>query len=104
MRLSRVSVGLPGRNTIRGTIPTVARTVQARLDRLAEEDLAVLRREGHSDSDAVRLALHEAAERRRRRSTLRLEAEQAAADEEDRAEARRVRTELDAIAAPWPED
>jgi hypothetical protein len=81
----------------------MARTVQARLDRLAEEDLAVLRREGHNDSDAIRLALHEAAERRRRRSTLRLEAEQAAADDEDRAEARRVRAEMDALAAPWPE-
>ena len=82
----------------------MARTVQARLDRLAEEDLAVLRREGHNDSDAIRLALHEAAERRRRRSTLRLEAERAGSDEVDRAEARRVRTEMDAIAAPWPED
>jgi hypothetical protein len=81
----------------------MARTVQARLDRLAEEDLAVLRREGHNDSDAIRLALHEAAERRRRRSTLRLEAEQAAADDEDRAEARRVRAEMDALAAPWHE-
>ena len=82
----------------------MARTIQARLDRLAEEDLAVLRREGHNDSDAIRLALHEAAERRRRRSWLRLEAERAAADDIDRAEARRVRAEMDAIAAPWPED
>jgi hypothetical protein len=82
----------------------MARTIQARLDRLAEEDLAVLRREGHNDSDAIRLALHEAAERRRRRSTLRLEAERANADEDDRAEARRVRAEMDAIAAPWPEE
>jgi hypothetical protein len=82
----------------------MARTIQARLDRLAEEDLAVLRREGHNDSDAIRLALHEAAERRRRRSTLRLEAERAAADDADRAEARRVRAEMDAMAAPWPED
>ena len=77
--------------------------MQARLDRLAEDDLAVLRREGHNDSEAIRLALHEAAERRRRRSALRLEAEQAGADEEDRAEARRVRAEMDALAARWPE-
>ena len=90
--------------TIRGSIRLMARKVQARLDRLAEEDLAVLRREGYSDSDAVRLALHEAAERRRRRSTLRLEAERAAADEEDRADARLVRSEMHVIAAPWPED
>jgi len=81
----------------------MAHKVQARLDRLAEEDLAVLRREGHNDSEAIRLALHQATERRRGRSALRLEAEQAASDPEDRAEARRVRAEMDALAAPWPE-
>jgi Arc/MetJ-type ribon-helix-helix transcriptional regulator len=81
----------------------MARTVQARLDPRAEEDLAVLRNEGHNDSDAIRLALHEAAERRRRRSALRLEAETAASDPDDLAEARRVRTEMDALAAAWPE-
>jgi hypothetical protein len=81
----------------------MARTVQARLDRRAEEDLALLRNEGHNDSDAIRLALHEAAERRRRRSALRLEAEAAIADPHDVAEARRVRAEMDALAAPWPE-
>jgi hypothetical protein len=81
----------------------MARTVQARLDRRAEEDLALLRNEGHNDSDAIRLALHEAAERRRRRSALRLEAEAAIADPHDVAEARRVRADMDALAAPWPE-
>jgi hypothetical protein len=49
--------------------------------------------------EAVRPALREAAELRRRRRTLRLEAEAAAAD--DRAEALRVRAEMDAIAAAW---
>lgn len=78
------------------------RTVQARLDERSEQDLAVLRNEGHNDSDAIRLALHEAAEHRRRRSMLRLEAEAAAVDPDDRAEARRVRAEMDAIAA-WNE-
>lgn len=75
--------------------------MQARLDERSEQDLAVLRNEGHSDSDAIRLALHEAAELRRRKSALRLEAEAAAADPDDLAEARRVRAELDAIAAAW---
>jgi hypothetical protein len=79
----------------------VARTVQARLDDRSEQDLALLRNEGHSDSEAVRLALHEAAELRRRKSALRLEAEAAAADPDDVAEALRVREELDAIAAAW---
>lgn len=81
----------------------MARTVQARLDERAEADLAVLRNEGHNESEAIRLALREAAERRQRRSALRFEAEQAASDPVDLAEARRVRAEMDALAAPWPE-
>jgi Arc/MetJ-type ribon-helix-helix transcriptional regulator len=80
----------------------VPRTVQARLDAHAEADLALLRNEGRNDSDAIRLALREAADRRRRRGALRLEAEQAASDPDDLAEARRVRAEMDALAAPWP--
>jgi hypothetical protein len=58
------------------------------LDERYEHDLAVLQSEGQTDSEAVRLALHEAAERRRRKSALRLEAEEAANDPEDLAEAR----------------
>ena len=67
------------------------------MDDRSEQDLALLRNEGHSDSEAIRVALHEAAERRRRKSALRLEAEAAAADPDDVAEARRVREEMDAI-------
>jgi len=70
---------------------------------LAEEDLAVLRREGHNDSEAIRIALREAAQRRRRRSALRTEAQAAGSDPLDLAEAKRVRAEMDALAAPWPE-
>jgi Arc/MetJ-type ribon-helix-helix transcriptional regulator len=81
----------------------MARTVQARLDERAENDLELLRAEGHSSSSAIRLALREAADRRRGRSALRLEAEAAAADPDDLAEAVRVRRDMDAIAAPWPE-
>lgn len=79
------------------------RTVQARLDEGAERDLALLRNEGRSSSEAIRLALHEAAETRRRKASLRLEAEAAASDPEDLAEARQVRAEMDAIAAVWDE-
>jgi len=71
---------------------------------LAEYDLALLRNEGRNDSDAIRLALHEAAERRRCKIALRAEADRAASDSEDLAQARRVRAELDALGAPWPED
>jgi hypothetical protein len=81
----------------------MSRTIQARLDALAEQDLAVLRNEGHNDSDAIRVALHEAAERRRRKSALRLEAQEAASDPEDVAEMQRVRAQMDALVAPWPE-
>ena len=86
---------------VSGYTSTVPRTVQARLDERSERDLAVLRNEGHTDSEAIRLALHEAAESRRRKSALRLEAEVAAADPDDLAEARRVREEMDAIAEAW---
>jgi hypothetical protein len=84
-------------------VVAVPRTVQARLDERTEQDLAILRDEGHTDSEAIRLALHEAAERRRRKSSLRLEAEAAAADARDLADARRVRLEMDAVAAAWAE-
>jgi Arc/MetJ-type ribon-helix-helix transcriptional regulator len=80
------------------------RTVQARLDERAEDDLALLRGEAANDSEAIRLALRESAERRRRRSALRAEALQAAEDPADLAEARRVRDDMDAVAAAWPED
>jgi antitoxin component of RelBE/YafQ-DinJ toxin-antitoxin module len=82
----------------------MARTVQARLDERSEQDLAILRNEGHTDSDAIRIALREAAERRRRKSALRVEAEAAAADPDDLAEALRVRRELDALAVAWEAD
>jgi len=81
----------------------VPRTVQARLDEHSEQDLALLRNEGRSDSEAIRVALHEAAEARRRKSSLRLEAQSAATDPDDVAEARRVRREMDSIAAAWQE-
>jgi hypothetical protein len=81
----------------------MARTVQARLDERAEDDLALLRGEVDNDSEAIRLALRESADRRRRRSALRAEAELAASDPDDLAEARRVREDMDMLAAPWPE-
>ena len=77
--------------------------MQARLDEHSEDDLALLRNEGHNDSDAIRVALREAAARRRRRSALQVEAEAAGSDRDDLAEARRVRADMDAIAAPWPD-
>jgi hypothetical protein len=82
----------------------VTRTVQARLDDRAQDDLALLRGEVANDSEAIRLALRESAERRRRRSAVREEARLASQDPDDLAEARRVREDMDAVAAHWPED
>jgi len=82
----------------------VARTVQARLDDVAEGDLALLRGEAGSDSSAVRLALRESAARRRRRSALRREAQLAAGDERDLAAAREVMADIEALAPEWPPD
>lgn len=80
----------------------VARTVQARLDDVAERDLALLRGEAGSDSSAVRLALRESAARRRRRSALRREARQAAIDERDLAASREALADMEALAPDWP--
>jgi hypothetical protein len=79
----------------------MVRTVHARLDDQAERDLALLRSEGMSDSEAIRLSLHEAAQARRRKSAVRREADASAADPADLAEARRVRSALDAVAVIW---
>jgi hypothetical protein len=77
------------------------RTVQARLDEDSERDIAVLRNEGRTDSEAIRVALREAAELRRRRSTLQVEAQAASSDADDLAEARLVRKELDELSVMW---
>ena len=82
----------------------MARTIQARLDTRTEEDLALIRSQADcSDSQAVRLALNESADRRRRRGALRQAAAAAAADPADRDEMERVRKDMDDLAAPWPE-
>lgn len=62
----------------------MGRTVQARLDARSEADLALLRNEGRSDSAAIRVAFHEAAELGGRRSAVRLEAQATATDPADR--------------------
>ena len=82
----------------------VARTVQARLDDVAEGDLALLRGEAGSDSSAVRLALRESAARRRRRSALRREAQQAAIDDRDLAASREALADMEALEPDWPPD
>jgi hypothetical protein len=79
-----------------------SRTVRARLDSRSEADLTLLLREVVTESDAVRLALAEAANRRRRRSTLRAEVARLASDPEDRRAREEALSDLDDLEAPWP--
>jgi hypothetical protein len=76
----------------------MSRSLHVRLDEPAEAALALMRNEGMSDSQAVRDALREAGERRRKRASLRAEAARLAADEVDRAEMVAVREHLDELA------
>jgi Arc/MetJ-type ribon-helix-helix transcriptional regulator len=82
---------------------TMARSLHVRLDDSSAAALRVVRGEAGSDSEAVRTALREAAERRRVRSSLSAEVERLAGDERDREEMRIVREQL-ADLAPDPVD
>ena len=78
------------------------RSLHVRLDDASAAALEVLRAEGMTDSEAVRVALREAAARRRVRSEIREEVRRLAADADDREEMRVVREEM-AELAPAPE-
>jgi len=69
-----------------------------RLDERSEAALALMRNEGLSDSQAVRMALREAGDRRRTRSSLQAEVARLADDAGDRAEMAAVREHLDRLA------
>jgi Arc/MetJ-type ribon-helix-helix transcriptional regulator len=80
-----------------------SRTVRARLDDASEAALETLVREGRNESEAVRTALIEAADRRRRRSALAVEVRRLADDPDDTAERRALMEDMEAISADWPE-
>jgi hypothetical protein len=80
-----------------------SRVVRARLDDVSEQALATLMREGRNESDAVRTALVEAGQRRRRHSDLAEEVRRLAEDPRDTAERRAVMDDMDAVTADWPE-
>jgi hypothetical protein len=77
---------------------TVARSLHVRLDDASAAALEVVRASGHSDSEAVRTALQEAAARRRVRSVVREEVLRLAADESDREEMRLIREQMAELA------
>lgn len=79
----------------------MARSLHVRLDHSSEAALAVVRAGGITDSEAVRVALCEAAARRRVRSAIRDEVARLAADERDREEMRIIREQM-AELAPSP--
>lgn len=82
----------------------MARSIHVRLDDAAEDALNAVRiSSGGTDSEAVREALLEVARRRRSESALEEEVRRVANDPADRAEMRRIREEMDELAADWPE-
>jgi hypothetical protein len=78
----------------------MARSVHVRLDDASDAALAIVRAEGLSDSQAVRTALQEAAQRRSSRAALRREVELLAADTADSAEMRAIREQMAELAPP----
>ena len=88
---------------MRATLGRMAsRVVRARLDQPSELSLELLMREGLNESEAVRAALVEAGDRRRRRSALAVEVERLATDEQDRAARAELMADMDAVASDWP--
>jgi len=76
----------------------LARSLHVRLDEASARALAVVRADGSTDSEAVRAALREAAERRRSRSSLREEVRQLVADKTDREEMSAIREQMAELA------
>lgn len=76
----------------------MARSLHVRLDDASAAALEIVRAGELSDSEAVRMALREAAARRRLRSAVRDEVRLLAADTRDREEMRIIREQLAELA------
>lgn len=81
----------------------VSRSIHLSLDDSSVTALSVIRNAGSSDSEAVRMALCEAAARRRARSSIVAKVGRPAADEADREEMQTIREQM-AELAPGPAD
>lgn len=90
---------------MRATVGGVAsRVVRARLDRESELALAVLKNEtGRTESEAVRVALVEAAAKRRTSAALKAEVARLVADPRYHEEAEQIRQEFEPLEPEWPE-
>jgi predicted nucleic acid-binding protein len=80
------------------------RSLHVRLDDASAAALEIVRAGELSDSEAVRMALREAAARRRLRSAVRDEVRVLAADEHDREEMRVIREQLAELAPTSRDD
>lgn len=80
-----------------------SRVVRARLDEASEQGLATLIREGRNESEAVRIALVEAGQRRLRAAGLAAEVRRLVGDEADTAERAAVMADMESISGDWPE-
>ena len=81
----------------------MARSLHVRLDPSSEAALGVVRASGMTDSEAVRTALREAANRRRARASVAEEARLLAEDSADREEMQTVRELMTELRPDWPE-
>ena len=80
----------------------MSRSLHVRLDDSSAAALNVIRSDGLNDSEAVRTALREAADRRQARSSILAEVERLAADDTDRAEMRAIREQMTELAPEAP--
>ena len=80
-----------------------SRIVRARLDEESRLALSVLMNQGRNESEAIRTALIEAAERRRQPEALAEEARRVAADPADRAEIQAIMEDFESLEPEWPE-
>lgn len=76
----------------------MSRSLHVRLDDSSAAALQVVRGSVASDSEAVRIALREAAASRRARSSIAQEVERLAADDTDRTEMRAIREQMAELA------
>ena len=81
----------------------MARSLHVRLDDASAAALEIVRNGELTDSEAVGVALREAASKRRLRAAIRAEVRVLAADEEDRATMRIIREQLAELAPALPD-
>ena len=82
------------RRTYRRYARAVARSLHVRLDEASAAALDVVRAGAMTESEAVRVAIREAAARRRERAAIRGEVRRLAADDVDRDEMRAIRAQM----------